>query len=44
VLTALGKLEAATQLLHFHSQSIAKLEFEVEQLVNALNQIEEEEL
>jgi hypothetical protein len=44
VLAAIGKLEADTQLLHSHTQSIAKLEFQVEQLVNALNQIEEEKL
>jgi hypothetical protein len=37
VLAALGKLEADTKLQH-------KLEFQVNQLVNALNQTEEEEL
>jgi hypothetical protein len=30
--------------MHSHFQSIAKLEFQVEQLVHALNQTEEEEL
>jgi hypothetical protein len=32
------------QTMNSHSQSIAKLEFQMEQLVHALNQIEEEEL
>jgi hypothetical protein len=44
VLATLSKLEANTQLLHSHFQSIAKLKFQVERLVKALNQIEEEEL
>jgi hypothetical protein len=37
VLTALGNLEANTQLLNSHSQLIAKLEGQVGQLANALN-------
>jgi len=37
VLTALGNLEANTQLLNSHSQSIAKLEGQVGQLANAFN-------
>jgi hypothetical protein len=44
VSTALGKIETATQLVHSHSQSIAKLEFQVEELVHELNQTKEEEL
>ncbi len=41
MLTALSKLESQTQLLHSHSQSIAKLEVQIGQLANALNQREE---
>jgi hypothetical protein len=44
VLTALGNLEANTQLLNSHSQSIAKLEGQVGQLANALNQRKEGKL
>jgi hypothetical protein len=44
VLTALSKLESQTQLLHSHSQSIAKLEVQIGQLANALNQREEGKL
>jgi hypothetical protein len=44
VLTAIGNLEANTQLLNSHSQSIAKLEGQVGQLTNAFNQIKEGKL
>ncbi|XP_062166979.1 uncharacterized protein LOC133873272 [Alnus glutinosa] len=44
VLTALGNLEANTQLLNSHSQSIAKLEGQVGQLANAFNQRKEGKL
>jgi hypothetical protein len=49
MLVALDKLEVDIQLLHSHPvpthfQSIAELEFQVEQLVQALNLIEEDEL
>jgi glycerol-3-phosphate responsive antiterminator len=44
VLAALSRIEANTQFLNSNSQSIAMLESHVEQLVNALNQIEEDEL
>jgi hypothetical protein len=36
-LNALGNLEANTQLLNSHSQSIAKLETQIGQLANSLN-------
>jgi hypothetical protein len=44
VLSALSKLESQTQLLHSHSQSIAKLEVQIGQLANALNQRKERKL
>jgi hypothetical protein len=43
-LTALSKLEAQTQLLHSHSQSISKREFQIGQLANSLSQREEGKL
>jgi hypothetical protein len=43
-LTAIGNLEANTQLLNSHSKSIAKLEGQVGQLANALNQRKEGKL
>ena len=43
-MTALGNLEANTQLLNSHSQSIAKLEGQVGQLANPLNQRKEGKL
>jgi hypothetical protein len=44
VLTALSKLESQTQLLHSNYQSIVKLEVQIRQLANALNQREEGKL
>ena len=44
VLTALQGLETITQLVHSHTQSIAKLESQMGQLANALNKREEGKL
>ena len=44
MLFALSNLEANTQLLNSHSQSIAKLETQVGQIANALNQRREGKL
>jgi hypothetical protein len=44
VLIVLGNLEVNTQMLHSHSQSIAKLQGQVGPLANALNQRREGKL
>ncbi len=43
-MTSLQGLETIIQLVHSHTQSIAKLEFQMGQLANALNKREEEKL